>query len=109
MEVDEGFEARAALRLALRGYAAAALAGAAWYAPLSGAAGLLAGAVTVALACVAFLPLVPASVATRNILCRQIGLRGRPRLVVAFGLVLGAAAFTLAALLFRLMRHLYGA
>jgi hypothetical protein len=105
---DEAFEARAALKLALRGYAAAAVAGALWFVPAgSGLLRFLAVTGMAAALYVAVLALAVAGQVTRNILGRMLGLEGARYPAVALGVLVLAVFLGLGAAVFALARHLY--
>jgi hypothetical protein len=105
---DEVFEASAALKLMLKGYASAALGGAIWSWPSASTVieilATLASGMLVYISCLA---LVPASGVIRNIVGRKLGLRGCPRLAIAFGVAILRSLLVLAVVIFGLGRHIY--
>lgn len=106
--VDERAEAKAVFKLAIRGYAAAALAGVIWYMPTGWAfVGAVTGLLSVGLLILACLPLIVASAVIRNMIGRKLSRTDRPRSAPALGYATLAVLLLVAAGIFVLGKHLF--
>ena len=107
--IDEPFEARAATKLALRGFALAVIAGLIWYLPtgyMAVKAPLRIVATFVGL--YAVMPLAPAALVYRNIIGRNLNLWGMERTVFALGVAIFVCLLALAFFAFRLAGSVFG-